>query len=136
VRSFGKELKTCAKTEIHDEAAADLVRALLKSGIEIDFVESDQRFLSWSLQSIKRQRETEQKEAEIEAKMEARKQEEMLAMEEAANRKMEYKHVFDDFFKTVATSVSNASHSAAFADMEVDGTIERCVVDNKVRCLW
>jgi ShK domain-like len=118
-----KRAEDLRKAEIHDEAAADLVRALLKSGIEIDFVENAQRSLSWALQSIQRQRERERKEAEEEAKMEARKQEEMLAMEEAAYRKKEYEHAFGDFFKRVATSASNESNSAASADMEADGTV-------------
>ena len=70
-----------------DTAGADLIRAMLKTGIEIDFIERCKRSLQWAFGSIQRQREREKKEAIEEAKLEARRKEEQLAMDEAVERK-------------------------------------------------
>jgi ShK domain-like len=118
-----KRAEDLRKAEIHDEAAADLVRALLKNGIEVDFVEKAQRSLQWALQSIQRQRERERKEAEEEAKLERRKQEEEVAMILAAERKKEYEVHFAKIFNEMAKSLSNKIDSPAEAIVNADGTI-------------
>ena len=64
------------KADMYDAAGADLIRALLKSGIEIDFKERCYKSLSWALSSVQRQRQREQREAEEEAKLEERREQE------------------------------------------------------------
>lgn len=115
-----KRAEDLRKADIHDEVAADLVRILLKSGIEVDFVEKAQRSLSWALQSIQRQRERERKEAEEEAKLEKRRQEELMAMEEAAERKKAYENDFVSFFTSAVVSGDNGQ---AEASIDADGSI-------------
>ena len=78
-----KRAQELRKADMHDAAGADLIRALLKSGIETDFIERCNQSLQWALGSIRKQREREQREAIEEAKLEKRREEEKAAMEEA-----------------------------------------------------
>ena len=78
-----KRAEEMRKADMHDSAGADLIRALLKTGIEVDFRERCERTLQWAFGSIQRQRQREKREAEEEAKLEKRRQEEQQAMEEA-----------------------------------------------------
>ena len=82
-----KRAEEMRKALLVDTAGADLIRAMLKTGIEIDFIERCKRSLQWAFGSIQRQREREKKEAIEEAKLEARRKEEQLAMDEAVERK-------------------------------------------------
>merc|ERR1711903_197898 len=77
-----KRAEEMRKADMHDDAGADLIRALLKTGIEVDFIDRCKRSLQWAFGGIQRQRERERREAIEEAKLEARKEEERLAMEE------------------------------------------------------
>lgn len=81
-----KRAEEMRKADMHDAAGADLIRALMKSGIEIDFIERCKRSLQWAFGSIKRQREREAREAFEQEKIEKRRQEEKAAMEEAMVR--------------------------------------------------
>jgi len=78
-----KRAEEMRKADMHDAAGADLIRALLKSGIEIDFIDKCKRSLKWAMGSVQRQREREAKEAIEEAKLEQRREEERKAMDEA-----------------------------------------------------
>jgi hypothetical protein len=78
-----KRAEEMRKADMHDVAGADLIRALFKTGIEVDFKQRCKRSLQWALGSIQRQREREQREAVEEAKLEKRREEERAAMEEA-----------------------------------------------------
>jgi hypothetical protein len=71
------------KADMHDAAGAGLIRALLKSGLEIDFVQKCHKSLLWAMGSVQRQRQREQREAIEEAKVEKRREEERKALEEA-----------------------------------------------------
>eukprot|EP00984_Skeletonema_dohrnii_P029794 scaffold20682_cov61-Skeletonema_dohrnii-CCMP3373.AAC.2 len=62
-----KRAEDMRKADVHDEAGADLIRALLKSGIEVDFKEKCERSLQWALGSVRKQRERERRAALEEA---------------------------------------------------------------------
>ena len=87
------------KADAHDLAGADLLRALAKRGIEVDFVEKCKQSLIRTFDNIKRQRERESREAEEEAKMEKRRAEEEEAMEEARLRKEAYEKDWTTFIE-------------------------------------
>ena len=59
-----KRAEEMRKADMHDDAGADLIRALLKSGIEVDFKDRCKKSLMWALGSIERQREREERQAE------------------------------------------------------------------------
>lgn len=104
--------------DLYDAAAADLIRALSKSGIEVDFVERCHKSLQWAIGSIQRQRERERREAEEEAKLEKRRQEEQLAAEESLQRKKEYEAAFAMFGDNLKLQPS------ASATIEPDGSVQ------------
>ena len=68
---------------MYDTAGADLIRALLKKGLETDFVQKCHGSLERSLQGIHTQRERERRQKEEELKQQLRLEEEQQAMEEA-----------------------------------------------------
>jgi len=122
-----KRAEEMRKADMHDDAGADLIRALLKTGIEVDFIERCKRSLQWAFGSIQRQREREKKEAIEEAKLEVRKEEERAAMDEAFKRKEEYE---GDLLKfgvkiqdSIAEHAANGS-TASSASIGADGTVE------------
>mmetsp|Transcript_2529 Transcript_2529/g.5377 ORF Transcript_2529/g.5377 Transcript_2529/m.5377 type:complete len:722 (-) Transcript_2529:60-2225(-) len=92
-----KRAEDLRKADIHDAAGADLIRAMLKTGIEVDFIEKCERSLQWAFGSVRRQRERERREALEEAKLEKRRQEEREAMGEAEERRKEYEANFVKF---------------------------------------
>ena len=85
-----KRAEEFRRDDMHDAAGADLIRALLKSGIEVDFADKCERSLQWAIGSIRRQRERERRNAEEEAKAERRREEEREALAEAEERRREY----------------------------------------------
>ncbi|KAL3908860.1 MAG: hypothetical protein SGARI_002876 [Bacillariaceae sp.] len=107
------------KVGIHDDAGADLLRALAKSGLETDFVEKCHRSLQGAIRSIQRQREREQKEAEEEAKLEKRRLEEEEAMQESIRRKAEYEDAFGRFSDRMRQQLKLAQTT-----IEGDGSVE------------
>ena len=115
-----KRAEDMRKEDMHDAAGADLIRAMLKTGIEVDFVEKCERSLSWAMGSIRRQREREAREAIEEAKLEKRRMEEEEAMAEAEERKKEYLLHFENFGKGLQESLRNGSSEA---NINADGTI-------------
>ena len=129
-----KRAEEMRKADMYDDAGADLIRTLLKTGIEVDFVERCKRSLNWSFDSIKRQRERERLEAIEEAKLEARKEEERQAMEEALQRKEEYEAHFLKFGETVQESIANPGSAKESAAVGADGTIEN-EIDTNVKAL-
>ena len=114
-----KRAEEARKADMHDQAGADLLRALDKSGLETDFVEKCYQSLQWAIRSIQRQREREQREAEEEAKLEKRRQEEEAAMNESLRRKEEYEDAFRRFSDRLRQE-SNFSQ----ATMEGDGSVK------------
>jgi hypothetical protein len=131
----GKKKKPCSagklwkrseemrKADMHDAAGADLIRALLKTGLEVDFVERSEKSLGWALGSIRRQRERERRDAVEEAKAEERREEERAAMEEADRRRAEYEADWVKFGTQVQESVASGSEEAtvgADGQMDVD----------------
>jgi len=106
-----KRAEEMRKADMHDDAGADLIRALLKTGIEVDFVDRCKRTLQWAFGSITRQREREKREAIEEAKVEARRAEERAAMEEALERKKEYEADLLNFGVQVQELVANTDTS-------------------------
>mmetsp|Transcript_79688 Transcript_79688/g.161443 ORF Transcript_79688/g.161443 Transcript_79688/m.161443 type:complete len:651 (-) Transcript_79688:223-2175(-) len=126
--SAGKLWKRAAelrKADMHDDAGADLIRVLLKTGIEVDFIERCERNLEWALESLHRQREREKREAIEEAKVEARMAEERAAMEEALERKKEYEAALLKFGIGLQQSISEADGSAKeSASVGADGSVE------------
>jgi tetratricopeptide (TPR) repeat protein len=116
-----KRAEEMRKADMHDDAGADLIRALLKTGIEVDFIDRCKRSLQWAFGSIQRQREREKREAIEEAKLEARKEEERAAMAEALERKKEYEADFLKFGGKIQESIANADSTASVG---ADGTVE------------
>jgi len=119
-----KRAEEMRKADMHDNAGADLIRALLKTGIEIDFIERCKRSLQWAFGSIQRQREREKREAIEEAKLEARKEEERAAMEEAMQRKEEYEENFLKFGVKIQESIANTDGTKQSAAVGADGSLE------------
>ena len=123
-----KRAEEMRKADMHDAAGADLLRALLKSGLEADFVQRCERGLQWAFGSIRRQREREAREAIEEAKLEQRRQEEREAMEEAEGRKREYEADFVKFGRglgevlreTLAAAATSRAKGAEYAEATVD----------------
>ena len=118
-----KRAEEMRKADMHDDAGADLIRALLKTGIEIDFIDRCKRSLQWAFGSIQRQRERERKDAIEEAKHEARKEEERAAMEEALERKKEYEAYFVKFGVKLQESIAECAATGS-ATVGADGTVE------------
>eukprot|EP00584_Thalassiosira_punctigera_P022708 CAMPEP_0172573142 /NCGR_PEP_ID=MMETSP1067-20121228/136037_1 /TAXON_ID=265564 ORGANISM="Thalassiosira punctigera, Strain Tpunct2005C2" /NCGR_SAMPLE_ID=MMETSP1067 /ASSEMBLY_ACC=CAM_ASM_000444 /LENGTH=679 /DNA_ID=CAMNT_0013365739 /DNA_START=346 /DNA_END=2385 /DNA_ORIENTATION=+ len=116
-----KRAEEMRKEDMHDAAGADLIRALLKTGIEVDFVERCERSLGWAFGSVRRQRERERREAEEEAKLEARRQAEREAMAEAEERKKEYEADFVAFGRGLQLSL--ASRGDGEATVGADGSV-------------
>jgi len=125
-----KRAEEMRKADMHDDAGADLIRALLKTGIEVDFIDRCKRSLQWAFGSIERQREREKREAIEEAKLEVRKEEERAAMEEALERKKEYEADLLKFGIKLQESIAECIASANIDGMKesaaigADGTIE------------
>lgn len=117
-----KRAEDMRKAELYDAAGADLIRALLKSGTEVDFVEKCERSLQWAFVSVRKQREREHKLALEEAKLEKRRMEEMEAMAEAEERKKEYEANFVTFGKRLQESLLEGSSSEAA--IGADGSVE------------
>eukprot|EP00566_Odontella_aurita_P008593 CAMPEP_0113547310 /NCGR_PEP_ID=MMETSP0015_2-20120614/12284_1 /TAXON_ID=2838 /ORGANISM="Odontella" /LENGTH=644 /DNA_ID=CAMNT_0000447849 /DNA_START=23 /DNA_END=1957 /DNA_ORIENTATION=+ /assembly_acc=CAM_ASM_000160 len=117
-----KRAEEMRKADMHDVAGADLIRALLKTGLETDFVERCERSLHWAFGSIRRQREREKREAVEEAKLEKRREEERAAMAEAEERKKEYEADWVKFGVKVQESVASGGGTAA--ELGADGTVE------------
>lgn len=122
-----KRAEEMRKADMHDAAGADLIRALLKNGIEVDFRQKCEKQLAWALGSIGRQREREKREAIEEEKLEARRQAEREAMEEARKRKEEYEAAFVKFGKQIQESLAkgddNSQHRTKTAAVGADGTV-------------
>jgi len=113
-----KRAEDYRKDELYDEAGADLIRALMKSGVEADFREKCENLLQWAFQSVKRQREREAREREEEAKLEKRREEERAAVEEAEARRAEYEAHFAKF----AGGLLSSSGGGGAASVGADGT--------------
>jgi len=123
-----KRAEDMRKADVHDEAGADLIRALLKSGIEVDFKEKCERSLQWALGSVRKQRERERRAALEEAKLEQRRELERLAMGEAEERRLEYEANFEKFGEEMKEKLMSGSLvadiAAASATVGADGTVE------------
>jgi len=119
-----KRAEEMRKEDMHDDAGANLIRALLKTGIEVDFIDRCKRSLQWAFGSIQRQREREKREAIEEAKVEARKEEERAALEEAMKRKEEYEESFLKFGIKIQESIANSDITKESATVGADGTVE------------
>eukprot|EP00985_Skeletonema_marinoi_P008348 scaffold3764_cov66-Skeletonema_marinoi.AAC.1 len=123
-----KRAEDMRKADVHDEAGADLIRALLKSGIEVDFKEKCERSLQWALGSVRKQRERERRAALEEAKLEQRRELERLAMGEAEERRLEYEANFEKFGEEMKEKLMRGSLvadvAAASATVGADGTVE------------
>jgi len=125
-----KRAEDMRKAEVHDEAGADLIRALLKSGVEIDFKEKCERSLQWALGSVRKQRERERREALEEAKLEKRRELERMAMAEAEERRKEYEANFEKFGNEMKEKLLNGSLvETAAATVGADGTVVTEEVD-------
>ena len=116
-----KRAEEWRKDDMHDAAGADLIRALLKTGIEVDFIEKAQKSLQWAFGSIGRQREREKRMAAEEAKLEKRRQEEAEAMAEAEERKKEYEANFVKFGESLVASLESGENEAVVG---ADGSTE------------
>ena len=129
-----KRAEELRKAEIHDEAGADLIRALLKSGIEVDFQEKCERSLQWALGSVRRQRERERRVAIEEARMEERREVERMAMGEAEERRLEYEANFEVFGLMMKKKLESGSLvddvDVGMASVGADGTVETDNDDN------
>jgi len=129
-----KRAEDMRKAEVHDEAGADFIRALLKSGIEVDFKEKCERSLQWALGSVRKQRERERREALEEAKLEKRRELERMAMAEAEERRKEYEANFEKFGDEMKEKLLNGSLGAtaasASATVGADGTVVTEEVDS------
>jgi len=119
-----KRAEEMRKADMHDDAGADLIRALLKTGIEVDFISRCKRSLQWAFGSIQRQREREKREAIEEAKLEARKEEERAALEEAKKRKEDYEESFLKFGMKIQESIADPDGAKSSATVGADGTVE------------
>ncbi|CAB9502707.1 DnaJ protein P58IPK homolog [Seminavis robusta] len=106
-----KRAEEWKKMDAHDSAGADLLRALLKTGIEVDFIERCTKSLQWAFEGVKRQRQREEREAIEEAKLEKRREEERAAMEEAMKRKEEYEANFVKFGQQLQQSLTQTKSS-------------------------
>lgn len=126
-----KRAEEMRKADMHDDAGADLIRALLKTGIEIDFIERCQRSLQWAFGSIQRQREREKREAIEEAKLEARKEEERAAMEEALERKKEYEADLVKFGVELQESIAECTAPGSAESVTVGADIEDLISNVK-----
>lgn len=118
-----KRAEEFRKDDMYDAAGADLIRILLKSGIEVDFIEKCERSLQWAIGSIRRQRDRERKAAEEEAKVEKRREEERKAQAEAEERRKEYETDFFKFGQGLQVSLSGGGASSE-ATFDVDGSME------------
>ena len=114
-----KRAEELRKDDMHDAAGSNLIRAMLKTGIEVDFIERCERSLQWAFGSISRQRERERREAIEEAKLEKRRQEEFAAMAEAEERKKEYESYFVKFGESLMSSSTSGE-----ATVGADGSSE------------
>jgi hypothetical protein len=121
-----KRAEEFRKDDMHDAAGADLIRALLKSGIEIDFADKCERSLMWAMGSIRRQRERERRNAEEEAKLEKRREEEREAQSEAEERRREYEADFVKFGRGLRESFDREGGGDASneATIGADGSAE------------
>jgi tetratricopeptide (TPR) repeat protein len=131
-----KRAEEMRKAELYDAAGADLIRALLKSGTEVDFVEKCERSLQWAFLSVRKQREQERKLALEEAKLEKRRKEEMEAMAEAAERKRDYEASFVKFGKGLEESlVGRRSEASVGADgsLETTSTESQTLITNVIQ---
>ena len=114
ISKCGKAKKTCSagklfkraeenrKAEMHDDAGADLLRALRKKGLETDFVAKCEQSLGRALEAVQRQREREAKEEEEQIKADERAEEERLAMEAATQRKQDYDAAWKELVAALA----------------------------------
>ncbi len=133
-----KRAEDMRKADVYDEAGADLIRALFKSGIEVDFKEKCERSLQWALGSVRKQREREQRVALEEAKLEERREMERMAMEEAEERRKEYEANFEKFGQEMKEKLMNgslivdttAASATASATVGADGTVETDEVED------
>jgi len=116
-----KRAEDFRKDDMHDAAGADLIRALLRTGIEVDFVEKCERSLQWAFGSVRRQRERERREALEEAKLEKRREEEREAMAEAEERKKEYEADFVKFGRGLQEALHEGTSEATVG---ADGSAE------------
>ncbi|KAL3771298.1 hypothetical protein ACHAW5_004507 [Stephanodiscus triporus] len=131
-----KRAEEFRKDDMHDSAGADLIRALLRSGIEIDFADRCERSLQWAIGSIRRQRERERRNAEEEAKLERRRAEEREALAEAEERRREYEADFVKFGSGLRELSLGGDGAASEATVGVDGSAEidsQALVANVVR---
>ena len=133
-----KRAEDMRKADVYDEAGADLIRALFKSGIEVDFKEKCERSLQWALGSVRKQRERERRVALEEAKLEQRREVERMAMKEAEERRLEYERNFEKFGgemkeKLLSGSLVADTTTAAASEATVgaDGTVETDEGDNR-----
>ena len=129
-----KRAEEMRKADMHDDAGADLIRALLKSGIEVDFKDRCKKSLMWALGSIERQREREERQAEEDAKLLQRQEEEKAAMEEAKERKKEYEADLVKFGVKLQQSIREKGPSSAAtvgADGEVDVAVDELLFQVK-----
>ncbi len=118
-----KRAQEMQKADMYDNAGADLIRALLKTGIEVDFADRCKRSLQWAFGRIQQQREREKKEAIEEEKLQARKEVERQAMEEALQRKKEYEADFLKFGEKLQESIANADTKGS-VEVGADGSVE------------
>ena len=116
-----KRAEEMKKDDMHDAAGADLIRALLKTGIEVDFIQRCERSLQWAFGSIRKQRERERRLAVEEAKLEKRRQEELEAMKEAEERQREYEANLRKFGEGL---VEGLASGVAEASIGADGSTE------------
>lgn len=129
-----KRAEEMRKADMHDHAGADLIRALLKSGIEVDFKDRCKKSLMWALGSIERQREREERQAEEDAKLLQRQEEEKAAMEEAKERKKEYEADLVKFGVKLQQSIREKGPTSAAtvgADGEVDAAVDELLFQVK-----
>jgi tetratricopeptide (TPR) repeat protein len=123
-----KRAEEFRRDDMHDAAGADLIRALLKSGIEVDFADKCERSLQWAIGSIRRQRERERRNAEEEAKAERRREEEREALAEAEERRREYVADFVKFGSALREALSEGGGGGGGASSEAavgaDGSAE------------
>lgn len=118
-----KRAESFRKEDMHDAAGADLIRALSRTGIEVDFQEKCKNMLQWALQSVRRQRDREARQAEAEALLEERRQEERVAMAEAEKRQMEYESSFVSFGEQLLIK-REQSRGSSEATINADGTAD------------
>merc|ERR1719491_2377398 len=115
-----KRAESFRKEDMHDAAGADLIRALMRTGTEVDFKEKCHNLMLWAFGSVRRQREREAREAE--AELEKRREEERAAMAEAEERKKVYEANFVKF----GESLKNGGEVAETCETTInaDGTEE------------